>query len=115
MALDLQHDANVVMACSPTAEDVVIRRPGEVQRTITVVVDRNIPIVPSDAPGPTRATSNMTVSVVNDAVTGIDAATFTKPYGTMDVAIREGCDETVARTINKVLSQDAGSLLLEVI
>lgn len=115
MPLNPQHDANVVMACSPTAEDVVIRRPGEKQRTIKVVIDRNPPAVPSDAPGPTRATNSMTVSAVNDPITGIDAATFAKPYGTLDVAIRQGCDETETRQINKVLSQDDGSLLLEVI
>ena len=50
MALDFQHDANVVMTCSPTAEDVVYRPRGEKQRTIKAVIQRNPDMLPKDAP-----------------------------------------------------------------
>ncbi len=115
MALDLAHDMILTLACSPTAEDVVYRPRGQKQRTIKAEIDRNLPAIPGIAPTPQRATNSMLVAVANDSTDGIDVTELQTGFDVIEVALRHGGKDTVARAINKIFDQDAGALTLEVI
>lgn len=115
MALDMSHDTEKIMECSPTVESVVYRPRDEAQRTIEAEIDRNPPILPAEAPGPGRAVNNMIVVVSNDGTTGIAATELQTGFDVLEIPLRVGGLETEQRRIGSLISQDNGALTLGVI
>jgi len=114
MALDMSHDTERIMDCSPTVESVVYRPRDEKQRTIKAEIDRNPPILPNEAPGPGRAVNNMIVVVANDEITGIGATELQTGFDVLEVSLKVGGAETVQRRIASLIAQDNGALTLGV-
>jgi hypothetical protein len=109
-------DALAVDAASFLADfgETVIYRPaavGAATRTIVAVVNRPEP-QPS---GPVNAWEGMaiTITVANNATTGISAAELDSGRDKIDVALRVG-GTVAARPIVGIVSQDSGMLTLEV-
>jgi len=82
-------------------------------RRITVVVQRDVPTGIDGVPGPQHGMNVMQVEVMNDPDKGISSNEIDLGGDRLEIIVRIG-GESSMRPIGQILSQDDGTLLLEV-
>ena len=111
MTLPLAADAALFLA--DFAEPVVYRPAAELPRTIQAVVDRSPPRGLDEAPGVALPVTRLTV--INDPVAGVAAASLDTGLDRFDVPVRCGGPATSRAIVpGQAFTQDAGMLTIEV-
>lgn len=91
-------------------EDVVYRPRGGTPRTITALVDRPQPVYVGS--GQNVIARKLSITVANDATTGVDAATLDVTGDSFDVADKPGKARTTRKISGDVPTVDAGMITL---